>query len=221
MGNVFAHISLFRTLPQTELKTLAARSELRRFRKGETIFSEGQPANAVWIVIRGWVYLMKRAPQGGLVTIFAMMPSEPLCGISAFDHGTYSATAVAATDTQLIVIPAEAFSDLLDFYPTFGRQVLVTCCDRIRRMAEAISLAQAPVEQRIAYTLLRLKRSFGNTIPVTHHELASMVGTRWETSIRTLSTMKRRGWVASSRGRITILTPQNLHALLSNGHSPS
>lgn len=215
MDDILAQFPLFRTLPQTELKDLAMTCELRRFRKDETIFEEGQPAEAVWIVKRGWVSLVKGTPQGGVATIFAMTPAEPLCGISAFERGTYSSTAIASTDTELITIPAEAFSRLLDRYPALARQVLAICCQRIRRMAEAISLAQAPVEQRIAYVLLRLRRTFGKTIPVTHQELAGMVGTRWETSIRTLSAMKRHGWVASSRGRITVLATRNLQALLS------
>lgn len=219
MDDILGQFPLFRALPQTELNDLATTCELRRFRKGETIFEEGQPAEAVWIVKRGWVSLVKRTPHGGLATIFAMTPAEPLCGISAFEHGTYSSSAIASTDTQLIKIPAEAFSRLLDRYPALARRVLVICCQRIRRMAEAISLAQAPVEQRIASVLLRLRRTFGKTIPVTHHELAGMVGTRWETSIRTLSTMKRRGWVASSRGRITLLAPRKLRALLGNESS--
>ena len=217
MDDILAQFPLFRTLPQTELKDLAVTCELRRFHKGETVFAEGQPAEAVWIVKRGWVSLVKGTPYGGRATIFAMTSAEPLCGISAFEHGTYSSTAIASTDIQLIKIPAEAFSRLLDRYPALARQVLAICCQRIRRMAEAISLAQAPVEQRIAYVLLRLRRTFGKTIPITHQELAGMVGTRWETSIRTLSVMKRRGWVASSRGRMTVLAPRNLQALLTKG----
>ncbi len=220
MDELLAQCPLFRTLPQTELTNLATTCELRRFRKGETIFAEGAPAEAVWIVKRGWVSLVKATPHGGPSTIFAMTPAEPLCGISAFEHGTYSATAVASTDTQLLKIPAEAFSRLLGRDSALARQVLAICCQRIRRMAEAISLAQAPVEQRVAYVLLRLRRTFGKTIPITHQELASMVGTRWETSIRTLSAMKRRGWVASSRGRMTVLAPRKLHALLTNGKLP-
>jgi len=217
MDELLAQCPLFRTLPQTELTNLATTCELRRFRKGETIFAEGQPAEAVWIVKRGWVSLVKGTPHGGPATIFAITPAEPVCGISAFEHGTYSATAIASTDTQLIKIPSEAFSRLLDHHPALARQVLAICCQRIRRMAEAISLAQAPVEQRIAYVLLRLRRTFGKTIPMTHQELARMVGTRWETSIRTLSIMKRRGWVASSRGRMTVLVPRRLQVLLTNG----
>ena len=217
MDDFLTQVPLFRSLSQTELNNLAATCELRRCHKGETIFEEGQPAAAVWVVKHGWVCLVKGTPHGGRTTIFAMTPAEPLCGISAFEHGTYSATAIASTDTQLIKIPAEVFSRLLDRSPALVKEVLAICCQRIRRMAEAISLAQAPVEQRIAYVLLRLHRTFGKTIPITHHELAGMVGTRWETSIRTLSSMKRRGWVASSRGRMTVLAPRKLRALLTNG----
>lgn len=225
MDDMLAQVPLFRTLPQAELNDLSMTCELRRFHKGDTIFEEGQPAAAVWMVKRGWVSLVKGTPQGGRATIFAMTPAEPLCGISAFEHGTYSATAIASTDTQLIKIPAEAFSRLLERYPALARQVLAICCQRIRRMAEAISLAQAPVAQRAAYVLLRLRRTFGKTIPLTHQELAQMAGTRWETSIRTLSSFKRKRWLATSRGKITVLRPDQLKGLLrpsaSEGAAPS
>ena len=214
MDDILAQVPLFRTLPQATLTALAMTCELRRFHRGEMIFEAGQPAEAVWIVQRGWVSLVIDTPQGSRATLFAMTPAEPLCGLSAFEHGTYSSTAIASTDTQLLKIPAEAMSRLLDRNPALARQVLAIGGQRIRRMAEAISLAQAPVEQRMASVLLHLRRAFGRTIPITHQELAGMVGTRWETSIRTLSTMKRRGWVASSRGRMTVLAPRKLRALL-------
>ena len=120
MDDILAQVPLFRSLSQTELNHLATSCELRRFHKGETIFAEGQPAAAVWVVKHGWVSLVKETPHGGRTTIFAMTPAEPLCGISAFEHGTYSATAVASTDTQLIKIPAEAFSRLLDRSPALA-----------------------------------------------------------------------------------------------------
>lgn len=205
---------LFRSLPAADLTAVARACEVRRFRKGESLFEEGRPAEAVWLVKRGWVYLVKRTPHGGLATIFAMTPDEAICGVSAFDRGTYSAGAIAATDTQVIKIPAPVFSSLLDRSPRFAKQVLFTCCNRIRHMAEAISVAQAPVDQRVAYTLLRLRATFGNTVPVTHYELARMTGTRVETSIRTISRMKRRGWLTSTRGRMTVLAPKQLRALL-------
>jgi len=207
-------VPLLRLLPAAELRRLDRLCELRRFRKGETIFQEGRPAGSVWIVRLGWVFLVKRTPRGRLGTIFAMTPHEALCGVSAFEHGDYSASAIAATDTQLIQLPAEEFSNLLERYPKFTMQTLLTCCNRMRHMAEAISMAQGSVEQRLVYVLLRLRETFGSTIPLTHHELARMAGTRSETSIRTLATLRRKGWVRSSRGEVRILAPKKLRALL-------
>ena len=211
-------LTLLGSLPIAERKRVVGASALRGFAKGDVIFREGEPARSVWIVRSGWVYLVKRTPQGGRATIFAMTPDEALCGISAFDHGTYSAGAVAATRCELLQIPAELFASLLERSPAFTKQVLLTCCQRIRQMAEAISLAQAPVERRLIYVLWRLSNTFGATIPITHRELAQMAGTRWETSIRTLTKLKRQGWLASSRGKIRILHPETLRALLNSSH---
>ena len=206
---------LFRTLPAATLKALGDVSAFRRFRKGEILFEESQPAEAVWLIHRGWVYLVKRTLQGAPVTIFTVTPEEVLCGFSAVvGQSVYYASAVAATDTTAVRIPHTDFARLLRDQPGFAERVLAIYHTRMRHMAEAISLAQAPVEQRLAYVLLRLRATFGKTVPVTHHELSRMAGTRWETSIRILSSMKRRGWMTSSRGKVTIVAPQKLRELL-------
>ncbi len=217
---MYTHLSampLFRMVPEEALRALGDAAELRRFRKGEMLFTEGQPAEAVWLIKRGWVYLVKRTPQGAPVTIFTVTPEEVLCGFSAVaGQSAYYASAVAATDTSAIRVPQRACSQLLRREPAFAVAVLAIYHTRMRHMAEAISLAPAPVEQRLAYTLLRLKASFGKAIPVTHKELARMAGTRLETSIRTIARMKRQAWLRSSRGKITVLTPDRLRASLSN-----
>lgn len=222
MQSYLSNMALFKGLPADELDRLGEACEVRSFKKGETVFEEGKPADFVWVVRRGWVYLTKRTPQGGLATIFTMTPDEALCGVSAFDRGLYFASAVAAADSQLIKIPARVFGALLDTYPKFSKNILLACCARMRQMAGAISLAAAPVEQRIAYMLLRLHGTFGSTIPVTHQQLARMVGARLETSIRTVAHLKQRGFLASARGRISLLRLDALNDLLaqpSNGHA--
>ena len=216
MDGYLAQLPIFRGLPAAQLKRVGGLCELRRFGKGEVIFKEGEPAANVWVVKRGWVYLVKRTPQGGLATLFTLTPDEALCGVSAFDHGTYSTSAVAATDSQLIKIPATVFAQWLERYPKFSKQVLLTCCTRMRHMAEVISLGSAPVEYRLAYVLLRLRATFGKIVPITHQELARMVGARWETSIRTVAALKRRGWLSTSRGKMTVLRPDRLKALLTS-----
>ena len=215
MNDYLSQIALFRTLPAAQLKQISEHCELRRFRKGEALFKDGLLAESVWLIQHGWVYLVKRTPLGLPVTIFTVTPEEVLCGFSAvIDHGAYYASAIAATDTTAIRVPRQEFTRLLKDQPGFAEQVLAIYHTRMRHMAEAISLASSPVEQRLAYTLLRLKSSFGKTIPVTHQELARMAGTRWETSIRTIASFKRKHWLSTSRGKMTILRPDQLKTLL-------
>jgi len=215
ISGYLAKIPLFRALPAVQRKRLSECCELRRFRKGDVLFEEGDPAASVWLIQQGWVYLIKRTPQGASVTVFTVTPEELLCGFSStVGQEAYFASAVAATTTTAIRVPRGEFTGLLRRQPQFATQVLAIYHTRMRHMAEAISLAQAPVEQRLAYTLLRLQHTFGATIPVTHHELARMAGTRWETSIRTLAHFRRRRWMSTSRGRMTVLRADHLQALL-------
>jgi CRP/FNR family transcriptional regulator len=205
---------VWKALPTEALDALSGVAALRRVEKGEAIFAEGEPAEQVWLVAQGAVYLIKRTPGGGSITLMTVTPAEPLLGVSALEHGRYAASAIAATDGIVVRIPSTDFSEAMDRTPALMKQILLACSRRIRQMAEAISVAQAPVEVRLAHALLRLRSSFGRTVPVTHRELSRMAGTRWETSIRTLSAMKRKGWLASGRGRVTILHPQSLRKLL-------
>lgn len=216
MQSHLAQLPFFRTLPDAALSALAETAEMRHFAKGERLFEEGQPAEAAWLIQKGWVYLEKRSPQGTPVTIFTVTPEDVLCGFSAvIGHNTYYyAAAVAATDTTAFRVSHAHFARLLREQSGVFEQVLAIYHTRMRHLAEAISMAQAPVEQRLAYVLLRLRATFGKTIPITHRELSHMAGTRWETSIRTLSIMKRKGWIASSRGKMAVVQPQQLRALL-------
>jgi CRP-like cAMP-binding protein len=206
---------LCRGIAASRLKRLQRQSRVYRYRKGETLFREGQPAHHVWLLTRGWVYLVKQTPQGIPVTIATLTPEDRLCGYSAVvGRSAYFASAVAATETTAVCMSRPAFATLLHHVPHFAERVLQIYHVRMGRLAEMIALAQAPVEQRLAHTLLRLRETFGTVIPVTHSELSRMAGTRWETSIRHLSGMKRRGWVASRRGQVTVKAPAQLRRLL-------
>lgn len=76
MQDYLAKAPLFRTIPAATLKALGEAAKLRRFHKGELLFEEGQPADAVWLIQRGWVHLVRRTPQGIPVTIFTITPEE-------------------------------------------------------------------------------------------------------------------------------------------------
>lgn len=216
-----AHNALFLVLPPDEIAQVRKLLDERSYRKGEWIFREGEPATIAWIILEGWVHLVRASSHRREVTIFTMTPSDALCGLSALEEGTYTTGAVAATACRLAGLPGKYVAALVERYPVFAREVLALERLRIRHMAEAICRAHDPVESRLADTLLRLSEQFGATIPVTHRELAQMAHTTLETSIRVAGRLRSDGLVATRRGHITIRDRERLRgvATLGNGHS--
>ncbi len=77
------------------------------------------------------------------------------------------------------------------------------------------------MSSRIAALLLKLAEKSGVETPggtviefkLTKQDIADMVGTTVETSIRTMSQFKREGLIAEKEGQIVIKDPEKLRAL--------
>ncbi|MBI1992706.1 MAG: Crp/Fnr family transcriptional regulator [Candidatus Omnitrophica bacterium] len=198
---------IFQHLSARRVAAIAAHARIERYEKGETLFRQGERAEAVWMVLEGWVHLVRSAaPYDGsrAVVLFTITPAEALCGISAIEPREYTASGVAGTDSRILRIAAAAFNEALTHEPEFAYHVLRLCADRIRHMAEQYGVMAEPVSRRLVRTILRLRRQFGDTIRVTHRELAQMSWTTTESAIRTVRGLKRRGFVSGTRGRLVM-----------------
>ena len=177
------------------------------------LFQQGVPADAVWVVLDGWVHLVRSADrQNGKhdVVLFTITPQEALCGVSAIEADTYTSSGVAGTRSEILRIPAVAFNDALTHEPDFAYHTLRLCAQRIRHIAEQYGTMAEPVSKRIIRMILRLREQFGDTLPLTHRELAQMTWTTTESAIRAVRRLKLQGYVKGTRGELTI---QRLRAL--------
>lgn len=203
-------IRAFNALSKKDFLELCAQTEEKVFEKGQVVFKEGDPSDSVWLVKTGWVHLMKTGSGGGVIILFTMTPYEILCGVSAFDQEPYAADGVAATQGVLLKIPTITFTQFLNENPQFCREILSICSRRIRRMAQKLGGMNDPVSHRIAKVLLACMEDFGREIPLTHREIAQMVGARTETSIRTFRTLREKGLLKIKRSCIEIDQPSRL-----------
>ena len=214
MDSFLATVEPFQRLSAMEKQRLAQAARERRYAKGETIFRAGEPAEAVCIVREGRVHLMKFLEGGQASTTCVMTPGETFCCLPALDGKPYPVDAVAAADSTVIRIPTSAFHDLLRRNPTFLQDSLCLFCDRLRQVEDKSCMAYDSVERRLAKALLTLSKKFGQTIPLTKHELAELANTTQETTIRILSQLSKQGISRSVRGKTTVLRPEKLSALL-------
>lgn len=210
MEKFLSGIELFKRLTPSQRQKLAATSRERHYVKGETVFREGEPADAVCIVKEGRVHLMKFLESGQASTTCVMTRGETFCCLPALDRKPYPVDAVAAVDSTVIRIPTSAFHALMQENPTFLQDSLCHFCERLRQVEHRSCAMLDSVERRLAHVLVDLSKKFGKTIPLTKHELAEMAGTTVETTIRVLSQLKKQGVVISSRGSTTINKPDKL-----------
>jgi len=205
----------FKSLNASERRTLTSASRETHYAKGETVFREGQPAEAVCLVKEGRVHLMKFLEGGQASTTCVMTGGDTFCCLPALDRQPYPADAVAAVDSVVVRIPTSAFHDLLQRNPAFLQRSLCLFCERLRQVEHRSCRIYDSVERRLAQSLLTLSKKFGATIPMTKHELAELSNTTVETTIRVLSQLTKQGILTSSRGSTTIVKLDTLKHLAS------
>jgi CRP/FNR family transcriptional regulator len=211
-----ATVEPFKHLPATELDRIASASSEVKHIKGETIYSEGDESQGVWILKMGRLEILKYSSDGKPAVIEIVMPKGMYgmyCRIGNPD-GPYQCTPVAAVDSVSICIPDKIFWPLFQRNAAFVASVCMLCSQRLSEMQELVSTSREPVQKRIVKTLFSLSKNNGATLRLTKREIAELSSTTVETTIRTLSAFEKKHWISSERGQITLKDQNCLEALL-------
>jgi len=211
-----SHVDPFRVLPPKELDQLVRQSREKSFSKGTTIYSEGDPADSVWVLRDGRIQIFKYTTTGRPLAIESIASEElfgTLCRIGG-NGRTYPCTAIAATECTVVQISDVTFLDFYKRFPAVVLGVCALCSQRLNNVRDLSCQGQETVEKRIAMTLLQLHKQHGNVLPFTKREISELAGTAVETAIRTMSGFTKKGWVTAQRGKITLKTTEALQKLI-------
>jgi CRP-like cAMP-binding protein len=210
----------FRTLPPAERARVQAAVREVAVAKGAVIFSEGQPSTDVWAVRDGLVHIIKSGPGGREIVLEVIPSGEYFGAVVALEDRPYPASAIAAEASTLWRVPSTLVREICQRQPTLRSAILALVTTRLRSAHERLqSVALEPVEQRLARMLLVLVPKIGQrrdglvVLPVTRQELADMVGTTVETTIRITSKWQRSGMVRSARNELAIADAAALRML--------
>lgn len=206
----------FRVLPANELDRLARLSTEKSYTKGETIYTEGDIADSVWVLWEGRIQIFKYSTGGRPHAIESLGPKElfgTLCRMGG-NNRTYPCTAITATPCKVLRILDRTFLEVYNRFPALVMGVCSLCSQRLNAMQGINCSAQEPVDRRIAGLLLQLHKTHGPTLPFTKREIAELAGTTVETTIRTISSFAKKGWVVSGRGKMTLKNTVLLQQLI-------
>jgi CRP/FNR family cyclic AMP-dependent transcriptional regulator len=189
------NVPMFAGLSEEDLNALAASFRTRSYKKRDVLVFEGDVSDSLFLVTRGHVAVTQVNTEGKETVLSILKEGGVFGEMGVLDGAPRSASVVALRDVQALMLPRDAFLDLLERRPGMHRTVISGLCGKLRATNRSVqAISHLKMRERLAYLLLRLEKNFGEIVEsgtrlnlkLTHQQIANMIGGTRETVNRTL-----------------------------------
>ena len=223
---VLASLRLFEEIDAADLTVLSVAMGLRRYRAGEVIFHQGDPGDALHVIVSGAVKRILPSTNGD-EAILATLRRQAFFGeLALLDNGPQSTTAVALEPTETVSVPRATFMELIAAHACARGVLLATLATELRRLTSRVeALYFLDVPGRVADVLVGLSLEHGRPLEaaestpagavridgrLTQGDLAAMVNSSRQSVNQALAELGGEGIVRFERDGIVILSPDRL-----------
>jgi CRP/FNR family cyclic AMP-dependent transcriptional regulator len=216
-------------LSPQEFSELIRVAQSRRYAKGEFVFSAGSPGETVYFLRLGKIKIGQLSPLGREVILWFCLAGE-IFGLAEVARGGGRVVhAQACEDSEVLAVSQEEFKVFLERHTRLALLSMQVLSSRLRVLGEMfINLVADDVDTRIAKLILRLGARYGTrsgkdillNIPLTHQEIADMVGTTRQTVTGVLGRLRRQGVLSIENHRILIESEEFLNEMSQGGSRP-
>lgn len=210
--------ALFRDLDERSLERLEPICALRPVAARETLYIQGEPGDAIFVLMTGSMKLARRVAGDRERVVRLIRPGEVLAESVLFFDKVYAATATALENSDLLAVDARRFVAQLRHDAHLAWNVLERLGRRIQELqTQAELLATHTAEQKVAAYLISRYRMLSPSdaaiaLSCRRSDLASLLALAPETLCRVITEFKRRGWIRSEHGRILVVDAEALAA---------
>jgi len=201
---------LFEGLDDEARRAVWARMRRRRFGRGEVIFHEGDPADALHHIVKGHASVRVSTPRGDQAILRVLGPGDVVGELALISPAPRAATVNAIEPIETMMLDRDTFAELRQQRPSVDEFIMNTTIEEIRRLSAALLEAlYLPAEQRILRRVHELGELYrnGDTIgvPMGQDEIAQLAGVTRQSVNKVLAKMQREGVLRIERGRLEIL----------------
>lgn len=177
-------------------------AELKDAKAGTTLLKMGQNIKSAMLVVSGTVKLYQEGEDGGEYFMYHLNPGEA-CAVTLvcnYHHEQSQVLAKAVTDIQYLAIPIEFMEKWLNEFKSWHYFVIKTYRSRYEELLKTINaVAFKNMDERLEFYIKRQIAQFGNTVNLTHQEIANDLNTSREVVSRLLKKMENNGWIIMNR----------------------
>ena len=213
-------------LTDADRATLAALGKHRTYERGEFLFRAGDPGLNVYFLESGRVKICQPAGSGREVILWFCLRGE-IFGLAEVARGGGRVVEAQACERSTVLsVSQEAFKGFVASRPAAALLSMQVLSGRLRGLSDMlVNLLEDDADTRVAKLILRLGARYGRRegsvihldIPLTHQEIADMVGTTRQTVTSALSRFKRQGVLSIDTHRIQIESAERLSGLVQEG----
>jgi CRP/FNR family transcriptional regulator, LitR-dependent transcriptional activator len=193
----------------------SSRPHQMRYRRGQTVYYEGDPALSMFRVESGLVRIAKLTPRGRVLTVRHVLPGD-FFGEEALTKQWRDHQVEALTDATLVPVdPSTITGESLS-------SVTRSLSEQLQRvMAYEYHLQIGDLRQRVARYLLQLAQTpLGGTdengngfVRATHELIAEGTSSTRESVSKIITELRSDGFVQSGYRRITLLNHPKLESI--------
>ena len=218
----FERFGLLHGLSDTQKQYVRERSRMFEVKRGQPVYSSGDPSEHVYLVKTGAVKIFGKAPEGCDVMLAVLTPGDIFGELALTGHDSCDHRAETADDSLLCEIPREILIQMLREAPDFAVHLTTLLGKRIRILHTRVEeLLGKSAPARLAHMLLELseqhgiKDGEGVLIPLrlSQGELGKLVGLTRETVNSILQAWRDQGVVDADRRRIRLRDPDRLRRM--------
>lgn len=218
LDRVLPKTRLFRGLSRSETFAILARASHRRFSEDQVVTNQGDPADRLFLVVKGSARYFFLTPEGRKVYLLWLVPGDIFGGASLLtDPADFLVSTEVTRATYVLVWPRNAIRWLAERHLRLLENTLSIASDYLTwYLASHLSLICHTARQRLAHVLISLgsgigyKSDRGISLQVTNEQLANTASITPFTVSRLLNEWQRSGAIRKGRGKLLLVQPDKL-----------
>lgn len=185
-------------LSSEALASLVRDGSVMRHEQGYVMFSQGDPADAFYIVLQGWIKIYRLSSSGAEAVVGIFTRGQSFAEAAAITGSVYPAYGEAVTDVRVLKISARRLFERIRETPEIGLAMLASTSQHLHLLIRQIEALKAHTgAQRIAEFLLELAPDEGGScvveLPYDKALIAARLGMKPESLSRAFHKLKGHG----------------------------
>ena len=222
--NPTGHLDVLAAIPAEYRAAVVEQCDRRSFRRGQTVWTQGDPAEYVAFVVKGKAMSMYQSPSGKVGTTGFWCTGDIMGAGDLGSRTTRQMTLHCLEPCVLYTLSYMRCNALVDRFPELAHAIIHALSLRLRWVARlAVILQTESGHQRISEVLLALADRFGVESPhgvlidlrLTHEDLASMSGVSRQYANIAIGDLRKRGLVRIDKRSIILTDHTKLAETLS------